>query len=1249
MKKPRTRLAGWLSLAAAVGLAATPAAFAKITAHEDFGSYAPGVSIANQDGGGFGFTGNWIITETNQNWGQPITRATPAEFDGHILTTGSGFMGGAGRVEREFANGGYTSGTIWITHVFDPVLLPETGENQFWVCSKRTGNFLYNEETGQWDPEAGSLQAFRKFGVVAGVRVLNGELMIYDTSLDTLVPAEEAETDDPFTVGLRGEVYRKFTSSDPEAPVIIDGPLFAAIKIDITNNLVSYYIFKAGDDTSSVANATWKVENLTVTADRRDGGVSAVRGIAMFTVSAERAARGNIRVADTFREAAPTFNCIVDAFMSRSELPVDDTDWAENFPAYPINKQRTGDGFIAPLNAADFTANAYVAWNGLKMNIAVVVQDSDIREGATDPDVVEIYLDGDMSRSAFIGFPRNYDEVDDYQLQFVLDESAAGVSLTSPEDGTGPENPAGYKGPKNGTNTYEGVEYARIDVDGGYILTVSLDMGELFGYESAEFGQLVGLDITVLDYDTESAVVTKSSLSLCNAENKNWSGTEGFATLYLQPSITPIAWDDFGSYTAEENLIGQGTAGNGWAAGWHNTWSPSWANALALAIHADPITFAGDIGVTGKSVRGANSFGRVSRQLETAIDSGSIWVGFISNVGAHLQVRLDTKGDSEADGNNVTNSDASSVAGITISGGELQYLDSSKSADYKDTLTEEPSAEVYLPFPNYPFPNGNVFVAINVDFDASKVNYYVFAPGDDVSSPANATYAVSVDLNAGRAQSFDSISLFTVFSDLGISNLRVGDDYSQLAPVSPTRLNEVAVANKASGPITLDGIIEEYWASAPSYPLTKAFGNQVANGGVTAADISGSFRLLWDDSALYVLFEVVDDELIQIGSEVHPENNANPFNYKVDAFEIFVDGGYQRTDNPDTDDGWPPYTDNDDFQIIGKPGGTFTTEIATQFSNSTNPNKGAALLAGLGSNVTVAGSINGNNYVAEVKIPLTSLGTPEAIKIGSWLGLDIQLDDRDLPQEPAVSGKYVYPSDGKLSWSNAANDAWHETVGYGTVFFMDEANAAFEFLADPAKLSVDGGETVVTVTARFQYSEWEPVIPNDQATWIVLGDNASGIGDGVFTMTLDPSENPYTRYTAVTVGPNTVKVAQQGVLAERFEKVIRGLSATPDANGYYTHPWLGKVTIDSFPWMHVENVGWQWMPAQARDNNSWIYDIELGWIWSANGIAPFWYSADLETWLYFFGSYDSTGGGDIVRAFYNFSTDQIMSIDLSLP
>lgn len=1242
MKTPKTRLAGWLSVAAAVGLAASPAAFAKITAHEDFGSYAPGESIVEQTGGGFGFTGDWILRDSNAFWGQPITRPEPVDFDGKILTTGAAFMGGAGRVEREFANGGYTSGTIWITHVFEPVVLPDSGENQFWVCSKRTGDFTYNEETMQWDPVDGSTETFSKFGVVAGVRVLGGELMVYDTSLDTLTSATEEGEDNPFTVGGRGEVYRKFTSGDPAAPVVITGPIFAAIKLNIASNTVSYYIFKAGDDTSSEANATWKLENLSIAADRRDGGVSAARGIAIFTVGNERAARGNIRVADRLREAAPTFNCMVDGFMSREALPVDDTAWAANFPAYPVNKRRTSDGHIAPLNAADFTANTYVAWNGLQLNVAVVVQDSDIRQGATDPDAVEIYLDGNMSRGAAIGWPRNYDEVDDYQLVFTLDGTEAGVNLSSPTDGNGPENPPGYKGPKDGTNTYAGIEYKRTNIAGGYVITAVLDMGELFGYEAVDFGQLVGFDVTVIDIDTEASATAKSSHSVCNAANINWNGTEGYATLYLQPAINPIAWDDFSGYTVDGNLKDQGTSSNGWAAGWHNTWSPPWANPLALAIRAEPITFAGDLGVTGQSVRGANSFARISRQLETAIGGGSVWIGFTTNPGSHLQVRLDTKGNGTADGNNATNSDATSVAGITISGGEFQYLDTSKAVTYRDTLTDEVRAEVYLPFSGFPFPNGNAFVAINIDYDAAKTNYYVFAPGDDVSSPANATYAVSLDLNAGRPQSFDSISLFTVFSNVGISNLRIGDDYSQLAPVNPVNIVMPAIANMTPDAIVLDGIKEAYWDAAPAYPIALIHGGKT----IPDTDLSGTWRALWDEENLYIYAEVTDDQLIKFGETIHPENADNT-GFQNDEFEIFTDANYDR----DAGTGWPPVYDSNDIQWVFRPGsdGFFSGFPQDwQYGSTTNPDK--IKPEGWGVGYAVGGQVNGNNYSIEIKLPFVALARSAEIVAGlSMMGIEIQLNDRDLPQEPAVNNKFVYPSDGKKGWADGANNSWHQTSTHGTLYFLPEAVAAYEFAADPAKLSKAGGDTTVTVTARYQYSDWTPTVPDTQSSWITLGDGAAGTGDGSFTMTLAPSVNPYTRTTDVKVGPNSVKVTQQGLLAERFEKVIRGLSATPDENGYYTHPWLGKVTIANFPWMHVENVGWQWMPSQARDSSSWIYDIELGWIWSANGIAPYWYSADLTTWVFFFGTYDSTGGGDLKRAFYNFLTSQIISVDLSMP
>jgi len=78
----------------------------------------------------------------------------------------------------------------------------------------------------------------------------------------------------------------------------------------------------------------------------------------------------------------------------------------------------------------------------------------------------------------------------------------------------------------------------------------------------------------------------------------------------------------------------------------------------------------------------------------------------------------------------------------------------------------------------------------------------------------------------------------------------------------------------------LDGVADEaIWALAEWHPI-----NQVLIGeALTAEDFSGRFKLVWDNSQLYLLAEIVDDVM----SDVH----ADPLEHYWDdeALEIFVD------------------------------------------------------------------------------------------------------------------------------------------------------------------------------------------------------------------------------------------------------------------------------------------------------------------------------------------------------------------------
>lgn len=79
---------------------------------------------------------------------------------------------------------------------------------------------------------------------------------------------------------------------------------------------------------------------------------------------------------------------------------------------------------------------------------------------------------------------------------------------------------------------------------------------------------------------------------------------------------------------------------------------------------------------------------------------------------------------------------------------------------------------------------------------------------------------------------------------------------------------------------TIDGKADEsIWGKAEWAPIDQLWVGQQAS----PADFSGKYKIIWDENALYYLFEIVDDQL----SDVH--NNPLQDYWNDDCLEIFID------------------------------------------------------------------------------------------------------------------------------------------------------------------------------------------------------------------------------------------------------------------------------------------------------------------------------------------------------------------------
>ena len=845
-------------LAAAFGFAAICLGWAfsglqaQLLVHEDFSGYTNG-EISDKAATGLGLTGTWTRVETNVWAGTPtVVAAAPhyVNIRDDLHTTGKGFAIGGGRISVDLTNP-ITSGQVWISFVMganDSTPSPtarggfNTGSFQVWFAN--TKSVALPEYRNPESPNADDdVLKVRKNNIIAGYRLDGGVIEYVDVGRGALDPIDAAAGQ----VGGRGEAYAPFGVENIQLiegadPALADSytktftsvsgdRLFWVINVDIAAKKVYYYVFAPGADikasngfyerdnatqltnfrTALAAAATWKA-----TVDLHDSR-SPVQVGAIAMAYSPGSTIGNIRIGRKYFDVSPTYNCQAHAPMAREAVTVDgviDPAW-DDVPANPIAKAHSA---TQPANEADLSGYWKAMWTDTHLYVLGVVTDDNIIRDAAQVDEFEIFTEANFTRATYNGWgatPRY--SSDDTHVQWVY-------RLTNPLSasiiGRGPAWPSESTPPAGSTITLTGVERA-VTVSGNqYILEVAYPIANL-GLSSIASGDFMGFEVQVNDRDpmVSTAGDSDGKKGWCDGANRAWASPHFWGTLWFVPAVTPAAEENFEGYVVDEVVQDQGEAGDGWAGPWYLAWQPSWTAGWAdkaTAIKTPALSFAGDLLTDGQRLAGNNSFARVGRQFANPVTSGSNWASFVMSPGSHLQIRLGMKGE-EQEGESKFNPDTAVTAGFTMAGGQIQYLDTSKGPAYVNPDTQETQPEVYLPFANNPYPKGNIFCVVNVDAGARMAHYYVFAPGDDVTDLAAATWKASTAIATDRSVEYDSIALFTVFSTVAVSNLRFGESYEQVSPPAPVDPIRTAAAVYTSTPPS--GVADEIWTAAKFNPI----------------------------------------------------------------------------------------------------------------------------------------------------------------------------------------------------------------------------------------------------------------------------------------------------------------------------------------------------------------------------------------------------------------------------------------------
>ena len=212
---------------------------------------------------------------------------------------------------------------------------------------------------------------------------------------------------------------------------------------------------------------------------------------------------------------------------------------------------------------------------------------------------------------------------------------------------------------------------------------------------------------------------------------------------------------------------------------------------------------------------------------------------------------------------------------------------------------------------------------------------------------------------------------------------------------------------RVTQPPAIDGRAEEAWSAAVKRRLERSKGPVPQSG-----DLQGSFRAMWDDTALYLFVEVLDDRKVK--------NQVNP--WLDDSVEVYVDGDASRGDT---------YDDRDDHQYVF----VWSDPTVHEPKGETRPG------------VRFAQAEWEHGYRMEIALPWPAIGATR--KAGSAIGLDVHVNDND------GTGR-----EDKLMWSDAADLASGDPRRFGRARLLPTAWAdpgdAAALTAPAADLRAEG-------------------------------------------------------------------------------------------------------------------------------------------------------------------------------------------------
>ncbi len=326
---------------------------------------------------------------------------------------------------------------------------------------------------------------------------------------------------------------------------------------------------------------------------------------------------------------------------------------------------------------------------------------------------------------------------------------------------------------------------------------------------------------------------------------------------------------------------------------------------------------------------------------------------------------------------------------------------------------------------------------------------------------------------------------------------------------------------KASTMPEIDGVIDAVWANANEYNIERNFQLELptlGNAGET------TWKMLWDESGLYVMLKVTDDAYYP-SYAVTPEG----YSWEYDKPELYFDVNYQLEGGTTGAYGAGHYQIAPGF-VADKIDGTPTAET---------------------NGVVWAFKITEANYVVEYFIPLGTLKDKDnvAVDLTRTVGFDVTFIDRDPGDE--ARKRAVWANDGMTGLKSETNGNMDES-GKITFDGAEEATLIEKITLTGGSITQDNGTlqmvaAVLPVDATFKDLNWSVVIKEGNTGRASIDSKGvlTSISDGVVTVTAAASDGSYESGSVdVTISGQVVKREEVSYIKNGNFNEVDG-SATP--------------------------------------------------------------------------------------------------------